>query len=103
MSFWQLYGIAVSILFAAYVLWARRDRGHNCYEVRDERAAAALARVFALGGLTELFTTDSGPAHKCVLSDRKTVLVWLETAAKDRGAIGNVRSLVTPNPREAAA
>ncbi len=103
MNFWVPYGIVVSILFVAHIVRTRHDRGHACYEARDERAAVALVRVFALGGLTELFTTDSGPAHQCMLSDRKTVLVWLEAAAKDRGTIGNVRSLVVADPRIAAA
>jgi hypothetical protein len=106
---WKRYSIITTVVLAALLLLKGVssvipifDDGHRCYEVPNEAAAGMLLKVFALADLEEKFTFDSGPTHQCVLSDGNTVLLWLDAAEKERGGIGNARSLVVSDPREAA-
>src|SRR3989338_8742521 len=107
MRFWEWYAIALTVAFAVYLFVTRgpipfTDDGHACYDARDERAAQTLLKVTTLGGMTESFTFDSGPTHQCLLSDGKTVLLWLDPEERNRSGTGNARSLVVDNPLLAA-
>ncbi len=79
------------------------DRGHRCFAVPNERAAAVVTTILGrFGGVPERFTFDSGPTHQTLLWDNTTVIIHFDQVVRDRGLAMNALSTVVRHPTASA-
>jgi hypothetical protein len=92
------FAVMVAMIVIAKVKPFPFDRGHRCFIVKDEEAAATIVGILSQHGLKPVWTFDSAPTHQILLNDNTTVIMWPDPGSE----LVNAISIPVANPSRAA-
>lgn len=98
-----LYAFCVTILLFVKNPLPLPDRGHRCFLVKNEKAAAVILEILnSWSNTPHRFTFQSGGTIQSVLWDNTTVILQADKKLRNENLATNAFSIVAKNPRVTA-